>query len=160
MGDRLDCRRARHHPDLTEPSVAADARGRLADSIFRGVVLGLLAVDGVISAVLGAFFLLIYVHGVPFPVSALASGLLNALLVWIGLKWTTSLRVAALPLWTWLFTIGVMLFGGPGGDVIYGSASGSAFDQWSPALLLFLGALPPVIVLRRASQARLRRGLR
>ncbi len=114
----------------------------------RGIVLGLLAADGVISAVLGALFLQVRLGSVPFPVSALISGLVNALLVWVGLQWTSSLRLAALPVWTWLFTLAVMTFTGPGGDVVFG---GPGFDQWSAAVLLVLGALPPGIVLWRAA---------
>ena len=125
----------------------------------RGAVFGLLAVDGVISAVLGTVFLLTYIGAVPFPISALISGLVNALLVWAGLQWTSSLRLAALSLWTWLFTLAAMaLFGGPGGDVLFGVSPGPAFDQWSPIVLLLFGALPPGIVLWRAAQSQ--RGLR
>ena len=65
-------------------------------------MLTLLAVDGVISAVLAAFFLPLRLGSVPFPISALISGLLNAALVWAALQWTSSPRLAALPLWTWL----------------------------------------------------------
>lgn len=121
----------------------------------RGIVLGLLAADGVISAILGATFLQVRIGAVPFPISALISGLLNALLVWVGLQWTSSVRLAALAVWTWLFTLAVMTFTGPGGDVVFG---GPGFDQWGAAVLLVLGALPPGIVLWRA--ARGTRGLR
>jgi hypothetical protein len=131
----------------------------LAHSVLRGVVFGLLAVDGVISAVLGTLFLLTYIGAVPFPISALISGLVNALLVWAGLQWTSSARLAALSLWMWLFTLAaIAFFGGPGGDVLFGASPGPAFDQWSPIVLLALGALPPGIVLWRA--ARNQRGLR
>lgn len=123
------------------------------DSVFRVVVLGLLAVDGVISAVLGAMFLLIYLGAVPFPISALISGLLNALLVWVGLQWTASPRLAALGLWTWLFTWAAMVFfGGAGGDALLGVSGGPAFDQWSPLVLLVLGVLPAAVLLRRRRQ--------
>ena len=119
----------------------------------RGVVLGLLAVDGVVSAVLGTLFLLTYIGAVPFPISALISGLVNAALVWAGLQWTSSPRLAALSLWTWLFTVAAMAFyGGPGSDVLFGVSPGPAFDQWSPIVLLVLGALPPGIVLWRAAR--------
>jgi hypothetical protein len=118
----------------------------------RGIVLGLLAVDGVISAIVGALFLQVRLGVVPFPISALISGLVNALLVRVGLQWTSSVRLAALALWTWLFTVAVMAFTGPDGDVIFG---GPGFDQWSVAVLLVLGVLPPGMVLRRAA-----RGLR
>ena len=88
---------ARQHPDLTRPSTLGPC---VASSCTA-------AVDGVISAICGAFFLLSYLGSVPFPVSALISGLLNAALVWAALQWTASLRLAALPLWTWLVTVWV-----------------------------------------------------
>jgi hypothetical protein len=123
------------------------------DSVVRSVVLGLLAVDGVISAVLGALFLQVRLGSLPFPISALISGLVNALLVWAGLQWTSSVRLAALPMWTWLFALAAMTFTGPGGDLVFG---GPGFDQWSAAVLLVLGVLPPGIVLWRAARRRLR----
>jgi hypothetical protein len=129
------------------------------NSVWRAVVLVLLAVDGVISALLGALFLLLYIGPVPFPISAVISGLVNAALVWAGLQWTISPRLAAIALWTWLFTLAAMtFFGGPGGDVLFGAGGGPAFDQWSPFVLLALGVAPPAMVLRRAARAA--RGLR
>jgi hypothetical protein len=120
--------------------------------VLRVVVLVILAVDGVISAVLGALFLLLYVGAVPLPVSPLISGLLNALLVWAGLQWTTSLRLAAVALWTFLFTLAAIAFyGGPGGDVIL-ATGGPISDQLSPILLLVFGVLPSGIVLWRAAR--------
>ena len=115
------------------------------------VVLALLAVDGVISAVLGAIFLQVRIGPVPFPVSALISGVVNALLVWAGLCWTSSPRVAAVALWTFLFTLAAMTFGGPGGDWVFG---GSGFDQWSAAVLLILGTAPAGVLLWRRREVR------
>ena len=89
----------------------------------RTVLLILLAVDGVISAVLGAFLLPIHLGPIPFPISALISGLLNAALVWVGLQWTSSPRLAALPLWTWLATVGAFTLGGPGDDIVFGGSA-------------------------------------
>jgi hypothetical protein len=106
----------------------------------------LLAVDGVLSAVGGAMLLPTYIGSVPFPISALISGLLNAALVWAAGRWTTSARLAALPLWTWLLTVLAMCLPGPGGDVIFG---GRGVLAYSPLLLLALGALPPFWVLWR-----------
>jgi len=151
VGDRLARWRARQHPNLTDSSAAADRRSRLV-FVLRGVVLGLLAVDGVISAIMGGLFVQIRLGGVPFPVSALISGLVNALLVWAGLHWTASVRLAALALWTWLLTVAAMTLTGRGGDVVFG---GPGFDEWSAAVLLVLGGVPPAIVLWRVS-----RGLR
>lgn len=113
---------------------------------FRIVVLTLLAVDGAISAVGGALLLPSYIGSIPFPVSALISGLLNAALVWAARRWTSSARVAALPLWTWLLTLLLMYLPGPGGDVIFG---GRGVMAYSPLLLLAMGVVPPLVVLYR-----------
>ena len=94
---------------------ASDAGGRIGTA-----VLALLAVDGVLSAVAGALLLPLYLGPVPFPVSALASGLLNAALVWAAGHWSYSRRLAALPLWTWLATVAAFTLGGPGGDIVFG----------------------------------------
>jgi len=118
---------------------------------FRIVVLTLLAVDGVISAVGGALLLPSYIGSIPFPVSALISGLLNAALVWAAGRWTVSARVAALPLWTWLLTVLGMCLGGPGHDVIFG---GRGVMAYSPLLLLVVGSVPPYWVLLRRRAAR------
>ena len=70
MGGRLTRVGARQHPDLT---LSPDDTRAL-----RAVVLTLLTVDGIISAVLAAFFLPLRLGAVPFPISALLSGALNA----------------------------------------------------------------------------------
>ena len=85
-----------------------------ADPAIRMVVLVLLTIDGVISAVTGALLLPIYLGTVPFPVSALIAGLVNAALVWAAGYWADSKRLAALPLWAWLVTVAAMTLGGPG----------------------------------------------
>ncbi len=110
------------------------------------VVLGLLAVDGVLSAVMGAFLLPAHLGSIPFPVSALLSGLLNMALVWAAGYWTGGGRLAALPLWTWMATVAVLTFGGPGNDIIFG---GSGIMGFSLILLMVLGALPAALLLRR-----------
>ncbi len=114
----------------------------------RRLVLGLLGIDGAISAVAGALLLPIRLGAVPLPVSALASGLLNAVLVWGAAQCTDSPRLAALPLWTWLAAMAALSLGGPGGDVVFG---GSGVLGYSVLILLVLGALPPALVLRRLS---------
>ena len=109
-------------------------------------VLVVLALDGVFSAIAGALLLPLRAGPVPVPVSALVSGLLNAALVWAAAQYTTSARLAALPLWTWLATVTALTFGGPGGDVVFG---GSGLLGYSALIMLVLGALPPALVLRR-----------
>ena len=83
---------------------------------------------------------------IPFPVSAVVSGLVNAALVWAAGYWTDSKRLAALPLWTWLGTVAAFTLGGPGGDIVFG---GSGVMAYSVLILLLLGALPATLVLRR-----------
>lgn len=132
MGGRLIGGNARQHPDLNErPSSAA----RLA-------VLGLLAFDGVVSAVAGVLLLPIFVGTIPLPISALICGVVNAALVWAAVQWTTSPRLAGLPLWAFLLTLLLLMLGGPGGDMM--------FDGLTSAVVMILfGAAPPAYVLWR-----------
>jgi hypothetical protein len=109
-------------------------------------VLTLLAIDGVMSAVAAAFLLPIRIGSIPFPISALVSGLLNAALVWAALQWTSAPRLAALPLWCWLLSVAAMTFGGPGDDIVFG---GVGVMEYAALLLIVLGALPPAVVLWR-----------
>ncbi len=95
--------------------------------MLRFAVLALLGLDGVLCAVATALLLPSYLGPVPFPISAVVGGLVNAALVWAALNWTTSLRLAALPLWTWLVTVAVMTLGGPGDDLIFGGRGVMAY---------------------------------
>jgi hypothetical protein len=131
VGDRVARLIARQHPHLTP---------------LRPVVLTLLAIDGVLSAVAAAFFLPLRIGSVPFPISALLSGLVNAALVWAALQWTSAPRVAALPLWCWLLTVAGLTFGGPGDDIVFG---GVGIMEYAPLVLIVLGALPPAALLWR-----------
>jgi hypothetical protein len=135
MGDRVACRTVRQHADLTR---------------LRPVVLTLLAIDGVLSAVAAAFFLSLRIGSVPFPISALISGLVNAALVWAALQWTSTPRIAALPLLCWLLTIAGLTFGGPGDDIVFG---GVGIMEYAPLLLIVFGALPPALLLWRHVRA-------
>ncbi|WP_370333890.1 hypothetical protein [Mycolicibacterium hippocampi] len=141
MGRGFARLRARQHPDLTATSTPASGRLRLA-------MLVLIGADGVFSALMAVFFLPLRIGPVPLPVSALLSGVLNALLVWAALQWTPSPRLAALPLWTWLLTVLVFTFGGPGDDIVFG---GTGIMEFAPLLLIALGALPGAWVLVRHS---------
>ena len=139
MGGRFAGVGARQHPDLSQPP--DDTRA------LRAVVLIVLAVDGVISAILAAFFLSLYIGPVPFPISAVISGLLNAALVRTALQWTSAPRLAALPLWTWLATVAGLTLPGPGDDAVFSA-------QWSLLLLIVVGALPPALLLYRRNPSR------
>ena len=151
MGNWFGAIAVRQRPDLTEtkPRAASVDDSGAADPAIRAVVLALLAVDGVLSALAGALLLPYYIGSVPIPISGLLSGLLNAALVWAAGKWTKSPRVAALPLWTWLLTVGAMSLGGPGDDVILG---GNGLMAYSAPVLIVLGVAPPVWVLWRTSR--------
>jgi len=109
-------------------------------------LLALLAVDGVLCALAGALLLPIHLGPVPFPVSALVCGLVNAGLVWAAGHCTESTRLAAVPLWAWLATVAMLTMGGPGGDIVFG---GPGILAYSVLIFLVLGALPAVLVLRR-----------
>ncbi len=153
MGHRLDSLQHRQRSDLTEtkPRAAAAEDSGATDPAIRVVVLALLAVDGILSAVAGALLLPSYLGSIPFPISGLLSGLLNAALVWAAGQWTKSARVAALPLWTWLLAVAVMSMGGPADDVILG---GRGLMAYGALLLIALGVAPPVWVLWRRGHQR------
>lgn len=109
-------------------------------------MLGILTLDGVLSALAGALLLPLYLGPVPVPVSAVLSGLVNAALVWAASQWTESRRLAALPLWAWLATVTALTLGGPGGDIVFG---GPGIMGFSVLIFLLLGALPAALLLRR-----------
>jgi hypothetical protein len=151
VGHCLSALTDRQRPDLTEtePPAASVEDSGATDPAIRVVVLMLLAVDGVLSALAGALLLPFHIGLIPFPISGLISGLVNAALVWAAGRWTRSPRVAALPLWTWLLTVAAMSIGGPAGDVILG---GRGLMAYGALLLIVLGVTPPVWVLWRRSR--------
>jgi hypothetical protein len=148
VGNRIGALADRQRPDLTEtkPRAAPIEDTGATDPAIRVVVLALLAVDGVLSALAGALLLPSYIGSIPFPISGLISGLVNAALVWAARRWTRSPRVAALPLWTWLLTVAAISIGGPADDVILG---GRGLMAYGALLLIVLGVTPPVWVLWR-----------
>ncbi len=108
----------------------------------------LLTVDGVLCALAAAFLLPSYLGPIWFPVSALVAGLVNVALVWAAMRWTSSARLAALPLISWALTIVIMAMGGPGADRILDGAGVAGFGS---VLLMLLGAIPPILLLKRES---------
>jgi hypothetical protein len=139
-------RAARQHPDLSRPAGDDANLTPASRRALRSVVLLLLAVDGIISAIVAALLLPSHIGTIPFPISPLISGLVNAALVWAGMQWTTSWRLAAIPLWTWLVTVALLSFGGSGDDIVFG---GSGVMGYAPLILLVIGALPPAWLLWR-----------
>lgn len=138
MGGRLARLAARQHPDLTALVSPASERVRRQRRL-RLIVLTLLAVDGVLSALMAVFFLPLWIGSVPFPISALLSGILNAALVWAAFQWTSVPRIAAWPLWAWLATVVTLTVVTPGDDTVFG---GSGVMEFGSVLLVALGALP------------------
>jgi hypothetical protein len=136
MGDRLAGVGARQHPHLTTPSP-----NRLS-----WFVLAVLAVDGVLSALMGVFFLNLRIGAVPIPISPVLAGAINMALVWVALQWAPSPRVAAIPLWAWLATVLLCTFGGPGDDILLG---GVGLLEYGSVLLIAVGALPAGWLLTR-----------
>lgn len=118
-------------------------------SAFNLPVLALLTIDGVLCAVASALLLPAHLGTVPFPLSALIGGLVNAGLVGVALRCTPSLRLAALPLWSWLLTIALMTLGGPGDDLIFADRGVMAYGV---LLMILLGSAPPGWVLWRRRQ--------
>jgi hypothetical protein len=141
VGRGLSRSTARQHSDLTTR----------APDWARGVILAVLAFDGVLSAVVGALLLPLYVGSIPFPISALISGLVNAALVWAAQQWTAGPRVAAMPLWAWLLTVAAMTLGGPGGDIVFG---GPGVMAYAPFIFIAVGAAPPAYLLWRHQRSR------
>jgi hypothetical protein len=155
VGHRVDtfpnrqCSNLSRNPTETESRVASIEDSGTKDSVdpaIRVFVLALLGVDGVLSALAGGLLLPSYIGSMPFPISGLISGLVNAALVWAATRWTTSQRVALLPLWTWLLTVALMGMGGPGDDVILG---GQGVMAYGALFLIPLGVVPPLVVLWR-----------
>ncbi|WP_407667679.1 hypothetical protein [Mycolicibacterium arseniciresistens] len=151
MGGRFADRIARQHPHLTAQQTrglpAADST--LSDPVVRAIVLIVLAVDGIVCAALGALFLPLRIGVVPFPISAVVAGVVNAGLVWAATYWTDSTRLAATPLWTWLLTVAALTLGGPGGDIVFG---GPGVMAYAVLVYLALGTAAPVWVLWRHNQ--------
>lgn len=105
----------------------------------------MLAVDGVLTAVASSFFLQLRIGAVPFPITVVISGAINAALVWVALQWTSSPRLAALPMWAWLATVLGLTLGGPGGDLVF---DGVGVMGYAVFALIIGGVLPPALVLR------------
>lgn len=145
MGGGLAGVAARQHPDLT-PAKSRVVEHDDADPVLAGIVLTLLAVDGIISAVVGALLLPTYIGTVPVPISAVISGAVNVALVWAAMHWSDSLLRAGLPLWTWLATVVAMTFGGPGNDYIF---AGYGIYAYGALIFITVGALPAAWLLRR-----------
>lgn len=148
MGGGFVGRASRQHPNLSSQAPrTVDSDG--ATSAVSRIVLTLLAVDGVITAVVGALLFPYFLGVVPFPVSALLVGLANMALVWAAMQHSDSLLRGGLPLWTFLAAVVVLILGGPGDDVIFNGPNLYAFGS---LIFIVVGALPAVWLLKRKNR--------
>ncbi|WP_280357708.1 hypothetical protein [Nocardia otitidiscaviarum] len=124
-----------------------------------GVIAALLVLDGVVTLVLEALFLPIYLGradvaaaqpttaqaaalaadltagSIPFPITAFIAAVVNVLLLKGMSTITDRLGVIALPLTAWTLSYLLLTFGGPGGDVLF-------INDWPTLALLVCGLLP------------------
>ncbi|WP_188545758.1 hypothetical protein [Rhodococcoides trifolii] len=110
-----------------------------------------LTFDGFLSAVVAALFLPLYAGSTPFPISALAAGALNVVLVRSAMAASGSIGQGSLPLVGFFVGLVLCALGGPGGDVIL-------LADWRAALLLVAGVAPPAVLLYSARIRALTRG--
>ncbi|MET4611462.1 hypothetical protein ABIC28_002451 [Rhodococcus sp. PvR044] len=133
---------------MTSGTSPAPTGRRILDS----AILGLLMFDGALTAVLAVLFLPTYLGSVAFPISALAAGVVNVLLVLGARTVTDRASMAALPLVGWFLGFVLCMFGGPGGDALLLA---------SPLTLVLFGlAVVPagLLLLRFASEDAVARG--
>ncbi|NNH69844.1 hypothetical protein HLB23_08190 [Nocardia uniformis] len=141
---------------LGSPTRLVAAAGR---SWPTGVIAAVLVLDGVVTLLLEALFLPIYLGradvpespallaqaqplaatltagAVPFPITVLIAAVVNVLLVKGMSTVTDRIGMMALPLTAWTVTYMLCTLGGPGGDVLF-------MNDW-PTLALLVGGLLP-----------------
>jgi hypothetical protein len=110
------------------------------------VLMALLCVFSAVEALAGVFYLPLWWHGNPFPITALICGAANVVVM--ALAMGVSRRFGVAPLITWLLVCVAALFPGPGGDRLLLFAG----DDWRALLLLACGAVPAVLVRRVSSR--------
>ena len=96
--------------------MSTTAPRRPLETLELAVALVLLAVGSVVSCVLAAAWLTMYLGPVPAPLTILAAGVWSLLLVRVARKWSDRPAVAAFPALVWILTL-VAIDIGPGGDM-------------------------------------------
>ena len=96
-------------------------------------VLAVLVIDGALLGAFGLLFTPLYIGSVPAPMGALLCALVLPWLVHAAGEAGGRPASAGAPLVAWLLTVGVLGFGGPGGDVMLPG-------NWQ-SLLLVVGGL-------------------
>ncbi|WP_280491235.1 hypothetical protein [Nocardia asiatica] len=116
----------------------ASGAARLPAGVLLGqVIVVLLILDALLTLAFEVLYLPAYLGSLAFPISVVAAGVVNVLLV-AGVRTVTGRpAVLGLPVVAWAFGFLVCASRGPGGDILLGS-------DWRTALLLFSGLLPPL----------------
>lgn len=107
------------------------------------ILLGFLALDGLVVGVLSVGFFYTRFWGEPIPVVALVAGLLNVALLWLAAR-TTASPARYAPLAAWLIVFVIVALSGPGGDVVIYLDGATALA--SGLLLLFGLGLPVAVI--------------
>ncbi|ORM35840.1 hypothetical protein BFL43_08580 [Williamsia sp. 1135] len=104
--------------------------------VMRKFLLGFLWIDGFLVGILGVAFLQLSIGSVAFPISALAAGLANYVLLWFSATLTAGpAKFGALVAFAVAFFVSAA--GGPGGDAVIP-------QDWRSFLLLALGVAAPM----------------
>jgi hypothetical protein len=106
------------------------------------VGLTIVVIDAVLLAMLEVMFASLSIGTVPVPVSALVALVSTPWLVRAAGVLSRGVLGACAPLIGWVLTLGVLGFGGPGGDVLL-------TGDWPTLLLVVAGMVPAAYVLGR-----------
>jgi hypothetical protein len=112
-------------------------------TVLARVTLVVLVFDALMLAAVELLYLPLRVGAVPLPITIVLAAVSTPWLVRIAAELGGPRAVASIPLVVWVLTLGVLGFGGPGGDVVV------PLDL-RPVLLLGAGLVPAAVVLGRA----------
>jgi hypothetical protein len=102
----------------------------------------LLVVDGLLLGAVGLVLTPMYAGWIPTPVGAVLSIMVVPWLVLRAGELDPRPGMAGAPLFAWLLAVGVLGFGGPGGDVLLPAT-------WQSLLLVFGGLFAGLLALRK-----------
>ena len=124
------------------PQDAPDAVVAPERRVHSPALLALLVLDGLLLGAIGLVLTPMYVGSVPAPVGAVLSIVVLPWLVLRAGELDPRPAVAGAPLVAWLLAVGVLGFGGPGGDVLLPAT-------WQSLLLMFGGLLAGLVGVRK-----------
>ncbi|MFN2479124.1 MAG: hypothetical protein ABR615_08125 [Pseudonocardiaceae bacterium] len=112
-------------------------------TVIARITLVVLVFDALALATVELLYLPLRVGAVPLPITIALAAVSTPWLVRTAAELGGRRAVASIPLAIWVLTLGVLGFGGPGGDVLLPADLRSA-------LLLGAGLVPAAVVLGRA----------